>query len=150
MPNPPDDDFRPRFRYEMAGLGVVVCAVFAYVAVLYPGWGKIFFAGFCLLTGFILFSTLRRERALLRENLVTRGTVLYFQKGTAKGESSRITYSFEGRDGETYEHKGEIRTPRALKEDGPVLVLYKASDPAKSQASSGFMFYRFRKMLKKL
>lgn len=147
------DDFRVRFRYEVAVLGVVVCGVFVYVAYLESGPGKIFFAGFAALMAFILLSTLRREQSLLRGNAVARGTVLYFrrnERGRGRNFPSQLKYMFDTPDGETYEKLSEIVTPRTLLEDAPILVLYKPSDPEESQASTGFMFYRFRKMLRRL
>ncbi len=147
------NDFRRRFRYEIAALGIVVCGVFAYVGYLEPGFGKLFFIGICILTAFIFLSTLRRERALLRDHAVARGTVLYFRRGEGsfgKGNPSFVTYSFEGPDGETYESKSEVMAARRLREDAPVLVLYKPGDPKHSQASTGFLFYRFRRLFKKL
>jgi Protein of unknown function (DUF3592) len=149
----PENDFRPRFRYEIAALGVFACAVFVFVAVQEPWPAGLFFFGFCGLLLAILFSTLRRERKLLRDYSVARGTVLYFRRGESsfgKGKASLVTYMFEAPDGETYENKSEILTPRTLREDKPILVLYKPSDPKQNQASTGFMFYRFRRLLKRL
>jgi len=131
---------RPSFRWYVAVLAALICAVLCFVAVTAHAPRAIFFYLFAVVIAVVLALVYRREATLVQNFLVVSGTVTALNK-TRRGYA--IRYEFRALDGKGYEGEADLSPVHKTLEGERTAVLYNPLDPILNLPVNGFMFYSF-------